>query len=132
MSRLLLDTHLLLWAVSAPQKLSLATRKRIDACEVFISAASIWEVSIKAALGKLDADPAALLAEIEPAGFRLLPVTGEHAAAVARLPTIHNDPFDRMLVAQAKTEPLLLLTNDAALAGYGDCIELIAPRPRRG
>jgi PIN domain nuclease of toxin-antitoxin system len=130
-SRLLLDTHLLLWAVSAPQKLSLATRKRLDACEVFVSAASIWEVSIKTALGKLDADPAALLAEIEPAGFRLLPVTGEHAAAVARLPTIHNDPFDRMLVAQAKTEPLLLLTNDAALAGYGDCIELIAPRPRR-
>jgi PIN domain nuclease of toxin-antitoxin system len=131
-SRLLLDTHLLLWAVSAPQKLSLATRKRLDACEVFVSAASIWEVSIKAALGKLDADPAALLAEIEPAGFRLLPVTGEHAAAVARLPPIHNDPFDRMLVAQAKTEPLLLLTNDAALAGYGDCIELITPRPRRG
>ena len=96
-----------------------------------MSAASIWEVSIKTALGKLDADPAALLAEIEPAGFRLLPVTGEHAAAVARLPLIHNDPFDRMLVAQAKTEPLLLLTNNAALAGYGDCIELIAPRPRR-
>jgi len=131
-SRLLLDTHLLLWAVSAPQKLSLATRKRLDACEVFVSAASIWEVSIKAALGKLDADPAALLAEIEPAGFRLLPVTGEHAAAVARLPPIHNDPFDRMLVAQAKTEPLLLLTNDAALAGYGDCIEIVSPRPRRG
>ncbi|MEI8318404.1 MAG: type II toxin-antitoxin system VapC family toxin [Planctomycetia bacterium] len=132
MSRLLLDTHLLLWAVSAPQKLSLATRKRLDACEVFVSAASIWEVSIKAALRKLDADPAALLAEIEPAGFRLLPVTGEHAAAVARLPTIHNDPFDRMLVAQAKTEPLLLLTNDGLLAGYGDCIELVSPRPRRG
>jgi PIN domain nuclease of toxin-antitoxin system len=98
---------------------------------VFVSAASIWEVSTKTALGKLEADPAALLAEIEPAGFRLLPVTGEHAAAVARLPLIHNDPFDRMLVAQAKTEPLLLLTNDAALAGYGDGIELIAPRPRR-
>lgn len=132
MSRLLLDTHLLLWAVSAPRKLSLATRKRLDVCEVFVSAASIWEVSIKAALGKLDADPAALLAEIEPAGFRLLPVTGEHAAAVARLPPIHNDPFDRMLVAQARTEPLLLLTNDGLLAGYGDCIELVSPRPRRG
>jgi PIN domain nuclease of toxin-antitoxin system len=130
-SRLLLDTHLLLWAVSAPQKLGLATRKRLDACEVFVSAASIWEVSIKTALGKLDADPAALLAEIEPAGFRLLPVTGEHAAAVALLPPVHNDPFDRMLVAQAKTEPLLLITNDAALAGYGDCIEIVSPRPRR-
>ena len=131
MSRLLLDTHLLLWAVSAPHKLSVATRKRIDACEVFVSAASIWEVSIKAALGKLDADPAALLAEIEPAGFHLLPVTGEHAAAVALLPPVHNDPFDRMLVAQAKTEPLLLLTNDAALAGYGESIEMVAQRPRR-
>lgn len=132
MSRLLLDTHLLLWAVSAPQKLSLATRKRLDDCEVFVSAASIWEVSIKAALGKLDADPAALLDEIEPAGFRLLSVTGEHAAAVARLPTIHNDPFDRMLVAQARTEPLILLTNDSVLARYGDGIELVSQEPRRG
>lgn len=132
MSRLLLDTHLLLWAVSAPRKLSLATRKRLDDCEVFVSAASIWEVSIKAALGKLDADPAVLLAEIEPAGFRLLSVTGEHAAAVARLPTIHNDPFDRMLVAQARTEPLILLTNDSVLARYGDGIELVSQEPRRG
>jgi PIN domain nuclease of toxin-antitoxin system len=131
-SRILLDTHLLLWAFAAPERLPIRARKRIDVSEVFVSAASIWEVSIKAALGKLDADPAALLAEIEPAGFRLLPVTGEHAAAVARLPTIHNDPFDRMLVAQAKTEPLLLVTNDAALAGYGDCIELITHRLRRG
>ena len=131
MSRLLLDTHLLLWAVGEPKKLPPAARKRIDDSEVFVSAASIWEVSIKAALGKLAADPAELLAEIEPAGFRLLPVTGEHAAAVARLPAVHNDPFDRMLVAQAKTEPLLLLTNDSALAGYGDCIELIASQPRR-
>jgi len=130
-SSILLDTHLLLWALSDPKRLSAATRKRIDAAEVFVSAASIWEVSIKAALGKLAADPVALLAEIEPAGFRLLPVTGEHAAAVARLPVMHNDPFDRMLIAQAKTEPLLLLTNDAALAAYGDCIELVATRPRR-
>jgi len=130
-SRLLLDTHLLLWAVSAPHKLAAAARKRIDACEVFVSAASIWEVSIKAALGKLAADPAELLAEIEPAGFTLLPITGEHAAAVAKLPAVHADPFDRMLVAQAKTEPLLLLTNDAVLAAYGDCVELVAAKPRR-
>ncbi len=131
MSRILLDTHLLLWAVAEPRKMLPAVRSRIDAAEVFVSAASIWEVSIKAALGKLAADPAELLAEIEPAGFNLLPVTGEHAAAVARLPAIHADPFDRMLVAQAKTEPLLLLTNDSLLAGYGDCVELITPRPRR-
>ena len=130
MSRILLDTHLLLWAVAEPRKLPPAARSRIDAAEIYVSAASIWEVSIKAALGKLSADPAELLAEIEPAGFHLLPVTGEHAAAVGRLPAVHADPFDRMLVAQAKTEPLLLLTNDSILAGYGDCVELITPKPR--
>ena len=131
MSRLLLDTHLLLWAVGEPKKLPPGARKRIADSEVFVSAASIWEVSIKAALGKLRADPAELLAEIEPAGFSLLPITGEHAAAVARLPAVHNDPFDRMLVAKAKTEPLLLLTNDSLLVGYGDCVELVRPGPRR-
>jgi len=130
-SRILLDTHLLLWAVAEPRKLPPAARKRIEEADVFVSAASIWEVSIKVALGKLAADPAELLAEIEPAGFSLLSVTGEHAAAVARLPPVHADPFDRMLVAQAKTEPLLLLTNDAALADYGECVELVASKPRR-
>jgi PIN domain nuclease of toxin-antitoxin system len=127
-SRILLDTHLLLWAVSEPRKLSAQARRRIEEADVFVSAASIWEVSIKAALGKLAADPSELLAEIEPAGFHLLPVTGHHAAAVAKLPPLHNDPFDRMLVAQAKTEPLLLLTNDVTLAGYGDCVELVPAR----
>ena len=132
MSRILLDTHVLLWAVAEPRRLPPAARKRIDDAEVFVSAASIWEVSIKAALGKLSADPAELLAEIEPAGFQLLPITGEHAAAVARLPPIHADPFDRILLAQAKTEPLLLVTNDSVLAGYGDHVELVLPKTRRG
>ena len=131
MSRILLDTHLLLWAVAEPRKLPPGARRRIEAADVFVSAVSIWEVSIKAALGKLAADPAELLAEIEPAGFTLLPITGEHAAAVARLPAVHTDPFDRMLVAQAKTEPLLLLTNDSVLSGYGECVELVTPKPRR-
>lgn len=125
MSRILLDTHLLLWAVAEPKKLSAGTRRRIEGADVFVSAVSIWEVSIKSALKKLAADPAVLLAEIEPAGFTLLSITGEHAAAVVQLPAVHADPFDRMLVAQAKTEPLLLLTNDAILAGYGDCVELV-------
>jgi len=130
-SRILLDTHLLLWAVAEPRKLPPGDRRRIEEADVFVSAASLWEVSIKAALGKLVADPAELLAEIEPAGFTLLPITGEHVAAVAKLPAVHVDPFDRMLVAQAKTEPLLLLTNDAVLAGYGDCVELVVAKPRR-
>lgn len=132
MSRILLDTHVLLWAVAEPRKLSPGARKRIEEADVFVSAASIWEVSIKAALGKLAADPAELLAEIEPAGFTLLPITGEHAAAVARLPAVHTDPFDRMLVAQAKAEPLLLVTNDSLLTAYGDCVELVSSKPRRG
>jgi PIN domain nuclease of toxin-antitoxin system len=130
-SRILVDTHLLLWAVSEPKKLPTQARRRIEEAEVFVSAASIWEVSIKTALGKLAADPSELLAELEPAGFRLLPVTGEHAAAVALLPPVHSDPFDRMLVAQAKTEPLILLTNDSVLGGYGDFVEFVAASSRR-
>lgn len=125
MSRILLDTHLLLWAFAAPERLPIRARKRIDVSEVFVSAASIWEVSIKASLGKIQADASLLLAEIEPAGFTLLPISGDHAVAVGLLPSIHRDPFDRMLVAQARTEPLILLTNDAALAGYGEGIEVV-------
>jgi len=117
--RVLLDTHLLLWALSRPSKLSAATRKKIVAADVFVSAASIWEVSIKSALGKLAANPSEVLAGIEPAGFSLLPVTGEHAAKVAELPMLHKDPFDRMLVAQASVEPRLLLSKGEILRGYG-------------
>ncbi len=126
MSRILLDTHLLLWAFAAPERLPIRARRRIDLSEVFVSAVSIWEVSIKASLGKIQADVNLLLAEIEPAGFTLLPISGEHAVAVGLLPSIHRDPFDRMLVAQARTEPLILLTNDAALTAYGEGIEVVA------
>ena len=122
--RVLLDTHLLLWALSQPSKLSPATRKQIVAGEIYVSAASIWEVSIKSALGKLAANPSEVLAGIEPAGFSLLPITGEHAAKVAELPMLHKDPFDRMLVAQASVEPMLLLTNDETLRGYGSFVTL--------
>ena len=125
MSRILLDTYLLLWAFAAPERLPIRARKRIDVSEVFVSVASIWEVSIKASLGKIHADASLLLAEIEPAGFTLLPISGDHAVAVGLLPSIHRDPFDRMLVAQARTEPLILLTNDAALARCGEGIEVV-------
>ncbi|HEX4050636.1 MAG TPA: type II toxin-antitoxin system VapC family toxin [Steroidobacteraceae bacterium] len=123
--RILLDTHLLLWALGSPAKLPASTRRQIDSAEVFVSTASIWEISIKCAIGKLDADPAEILAGVEPAGFDLLPVMGEHAVKVARLAHLHKDPFDRMLVAQASTEPMILLTDDAALRGYGDCVQVI-------
>ena len=132
MSRILLDTHLLLWAVSEPRKLPAEARRWIDEAEVFVSAASIREVSIKAAVGKLAAVRPNCSRKSSLPGFQLLPVSGHHAAAVALLAPLHNDPFDRMLVAQAKTEPLLLLTNDAALPAYGDCVKLVvAPLRRR-
>ncbi|HWG75535.1 MAG TPA: type II toxin-antitoxin system VapC family toxin [Steroidobacteraceae bacterium] len=123
--RVLLDTHVLLWALAYPTKLSPETRRQIDSAEVFVSAASLWEISIKSSIGKLQADPAQILACIDPAGFEILPVLAEHAVKVARLPHIHRDPFDRMLVAQASTEPMLLLTDDAGLKGYGDCVQVI-------
>jgi PIN domain nuclease of toxin-antitoxin system len=122
--RVLLDTHLLLWALGAPSKLTAATRKQLKDAEVFVSAASIWEISIKSALGKLEADPKEVLAAISPAGFSLLPISGEHAARVRELPLHHKDPFDRMLVAQALVEPLILLTNDDALRPYGAIVTI--------
>ena len=124
-ARLLLDTHLLLWMLGAPGRLSKAARARIDESDVLVSAASIWEISIKASLGKLEADAKAVLRAVEPAGFTLLPITGEHAATVADLPAHHRDPFDRLLIAQAIVEGTSLLTNDATLLAYGRLIELI-------
>ena len=123
--RVLLDTHLLLWALGAPLKLNAETRKIVDTSEVYVSAATLWEISIKVALGKLKADVNEVLAAVPTAGLRLLPITGEHAARVVRLPPHHKDPFDRMLVAQAVTEPMILLTNDKALAPYGDLVQLV-------
>ena len=123
--RLLIDTHLLLWALASPGRLSSKARQRIESSEVFASAASIWEISIKSALGKLQANPGEVLSGIEPAGFDHLYITGEHAAEVATLPHLHKDPFDRMLVAQALVEKMILLTDEAALGGYGDCVEVV-------
>ncbi len=121
--RLLLDTHVFLWATSGDNKLTKAAQAVIlNADEVFVSAASIWEISIKAALNKIDADVDALVAEISAAGFQELPVTAAHAAAVRALPDIHRDPFDRILVAQAITEPLRLMTADDNVAKYTDLV----------
>jgi PIN domain nuclease of toxin-antitoxin system len=123
--RLLLDTHVLLWALSQPAKLTAQTRKKINEAEVFVSAASIWEIGIKSALGKLNATAGEILAAVEPAGFKMLSITGEHAAKAAELPPLHKDPFDRLLAAQAATEPMILITNDRMLEGYGSFVTLI-------
>ena len=123
--RLLLDTHIFLWAVTGSTQLKTATRKTIEAAEiVHVSAASIWEIAIKARLGKIDADPVALAAVIEPSGFVELPVRAVHAAGMLQLAAHHNDPFDRILIAQSLAEPLRLLTADAALAAYSDLVLL--------
>lgn len=122
--RVLLDTHLLLWALAQPSRLPAAARKQIVSAEVYVSAACIWEIGIKSALGKLRANAREVLEAIEPAGFNLLPITGEHAAKVAELAPIHKDPFDRMLVAQASVEPMILLTNDEALRAYGSFVTI--------
>jgi len=127
--RLLIDTHLLLWAAASSSRLSRGARALIEdsANEVYYSAASIWEIAIKSALRRKDfrVDVPALLAALPRMGFVELPVTGAHAARVGQLANIHRDPFDRLLVAQSVVEPLTLLTNDALLARYGDGIRVV-------
>ena len=123
--RILLDTHLVLWALAAPERLPDAAHRLIERADVYVSAASIWEISIKTSLGKLSADPREVLAALDPAGFLPLPISAEHAARVADLPPVHRDPFDRLLVAQALCEPMRLLTMDNVLAGYGELVTVV-------
>jgi PIN domain nuclease of toxin-antitoxin system len=124
--RLLLDTHVYLWWLQDHPTLSAGARELIvSANEVYISSASIWEASIKAAIGKLDVDVEDLVNEIERSGFRELPISAKHAAKVRTLPNIHHDPFDRLLVAQAICEPLKFLTHDSKLKAYSELVEVI-------
>lgn len=120
--RLLLDTHMLIWAASQPQRLSPAARNLLEAPEndLLFSVVSIWEISIKASLGRDDfrLDAALLRRGLLDNGYVELSITGAHAIAISALPPIHKDPFDRMLVAQAMTENLLLLTADSRLSQY--------------
>ena len=124
--RLLLDTHIFLWCIKSDRKLSKAARTKIsDAYEVYVSSASIWEITIKIKLKKLDADINLILESISKSGFLELPITAQHAVAVASLPDLHRDPFDRILIAQAISEPLTFLTVDAQLKHYSDLVDLI-------
>jgi len=124
--RVLVDTHVLLWALYVPERLQVSAREQILQADVFVSAASIWEIGIKSALGKLAVSAAEVLGAVEPTGFRLLSISGAHAAHAAALPPLHKDPFDRLLVAQASLEPLILITNDKLLQGYGSFVTLIS------
>lgn len=126
---LLLDTHIALWAITDSPKLASTARDLILAqtSTVFVSVASLWEVGIKHALqrGDMPVSGKAALDYFREAGYRILPIEAEHAAAVETLPSHHQDPFDRLLVAQALTEPLRLITHDRQIARYSDTIILV-------
>jgi PIN domain nuclease of toxin-antitoxin system len=126
---LLLDTHILLWALDTPHRLPQDVAAQLESPEtgVYFSAASIWEIAIKAALGKIDFhySPEDIAQAARDTGFVELAVSAAHGAKVARLPLHHRDPFDRLLVAQALLMPARLLTVDAALVPYSELVWLI-------
>jgi PIN domain nuclease of toxin-antitoxin system len=113
----LLDTHTLIWA--AREELRDDAHKVIEevADSVFVSAATIWEIEIKRALGRLQA-PGDLIERVDESGYERLPITFEHAREAGRLPLLHGDPFDRILVAQARAEGMTLASADAVLQRY--------------
>jgi PIN domain nuclease of toxin-antitoxin system len=127
--RVLLDTHVLLWALAEPHRLDAETRATIESgdTEVLFSAASIWEIAIKAGLDRSDFafDPAEIARAALDTGFTELTVRWNAAALVGRLPLLHRDPFDRVLVAQAIVEPATLYTTDQQLVPYWDLVRRI-------
>lgn len=123
---LLLDTHVALWAITDSPKLPKKAREMIESpkSSIWISAATIWEIAIKHGLGRGDMPVSGqdALRYFRDSGYRFLSVEPEHAAAVEELPAHHGDPFDRILVAQALTEPMRLITHDPVVARYNDTI----------
>ena len=127
--KLLLDTHLLLWAAGMPGRLPRAAKKLIDDPDhaLHFSSASIWEIAIKRSLGRDDftVDPRLLRRGLLDNGYTEIAVTSEHAITVDALPMLHKDPFDRILVAQSMAEGALLLTADAQIARYEGPVKLV-------
>ena len=126
---LLLDTHILLWAAGNPDRLSEKCRELLlnSSNNLFFSAASLWEISIKFSLGRSDfnVDPFLLRQMLLLHAYRELPVNGEHATTVSTLSALHKDPFDRILITQARVEGMLLITSDSLVAAYGEGILLV-------
>ena len=124
--KLLLDTHILLWSVSQSKRLSPAARNLIKDPdnELFFSAVSLWEIAIKKALGREDfrVEVGLLRRNLLENGYTELSITGQHAVSVDGLPRLHKDPFDRLLLAQAHSESITLVTADAQLARYGGAV----------
>jgi len=127
--RILLDTHFILWTLLEPTRLTPQVRAYIDdpSNEPVFSTASLWEIAIKKALGnpRFQADPRVLRSSMLAAGYIELPVLGDHAVAIAGLPPIHKDPFDRLLIAQSAVEGILFLTSDRVIARYPGPIRLM-------
>jgi len=127
--KLLLDTHILLWAAAQPERIPEDARGLIEDPEnmPMFSAASLWETAIKSGLGRPDfqVDSRLLKRGLLDNGYSELPITGAHAVAIADLPPVHKDPFDRMLVAQSTVEGILLLTSDPLVAQYPGPIRLV-------
>ncbi len=127
--KLLLDTHLLLWAAGAPERLLPAVRALLEdpLNEPLFSAASLWEITIKRGLGRADfqVDPRVLRRGLLDNGYLELPITSEHAVSIDSLPPLHKDPFDRLLVAQATVEGITLLTADEVMAKYPGPVQLV-------
>lgn len=125
----LLDTHVALWAITDSPRLSTKARELIltPRAAIWVSSASIWEIAIKHALGRGDmpVSAKAALGYFRAAGYQILAIEPEHAAGVEDLPLHHQDPFDRLLVAQALLEPMRLLTHDEQVARYSDSIQRV-------
>lgn len=119
MKRYLLDTHLLYWWMTGDARLGKATQRIIAKSEIVVSAASVWEMTLKNARGKLPLPQGSLTEQLEAQGFVLLPILPRHIEAVRSLTCTHADPFDRLLIAQAYDERLTLLTRDAAILALG-------------
>ena len=117
--RLLIDTHILLWADERPRRIApaLRTAMRDETNEIVVSAATIWEIAIKRAIGKLRFDRP-IVAAVLALGFEILPVAGAHAEHAGSLPSHHNDPFDRLIIAQAYLEGMVLGTQDRRMRPY--------------
>lgn len=121
--RLLIDTQMVIWTADTGRRMPREGRRLIGSAQaVFVSAASLFEISMKASLGKLKVDMAMLEERLDGAGFNALPVTWAHAIRAHDIAAGHPDPFDRLLLAQAVTEPLHLLTADEALSQYSDLV----------
>lgn len=121
--RVLIDTQIFIWVVTDSKKLTRQTRQLLlGADEAFVSAASVWEIAIKVRLGRLEGNAIQFAAAISQSGFRELTITARHAAKVSELPLYHRDPFDRLLIAQAISEPLRLLSADTVLRQYSELV----------